>query len=63
MNTSGHCERVFTCIYKETLEKLVLEYGFISSDLEKYFSSMQVDEEKISHHGIALNMVKSFSWI
>ena len=45
---SEHCEGVFTCIYKykQTIEKSVLDYVFISSDLEEYFTSMQIDEEK-----------------
>ena len=48
MNTSEHCEGVFTRIHKckQTIEKSVLDYGFISSDLEEYFTSMQIDEEK-----------------
>ena len=48
MNASEHCEGVFTCIhkYKQTIEKSVLDYVFISSDLEEYFTSMQIDEEK-----------------
>ena len=39
---------VFTRIhkYKKTIEKSVLDYVFISSDLEEYFTSMQIDEEK-----------------
>ena len=39
---------VFTHIhkYQQTIEKSVLDYVFISSDLEEYFTSMQVDEEK-----------------
>ena len=56
MNVSEHCEGVFTCIHKckQTIEKSVLDYGFISSDLEEYFTSMQIDEEK---HFTHLNMV------
>ena len=48
MNASEHCEGVFTCIhkYKQTIEKSGLDYVFISSDLEEYFTSMQIDEEK-----------------
>ena len=48
MNASEHCEGMFTRIhkYKQTIEKSVLDYVFISSDLEKYFTSMQIDEEK-----------------
>ena len=48
MNASEHCEGVFTRIhkYKQTIEKSVLDYVFISSDLEEYFTSMQIDEEK-----------------
>ena len=48
MNGSEHCEGVFTRIHKckQTIEKSVLDYGFISSDLEEYFTSMQIDEEK-----------------
>ena len=48
MNASEHCEGVFTRIHKckQTIEKSVLDYGFISSDLEEYFTSMQIDEEK-----------------
>ena len=48
MNASEHCEGVFTRIhkYKQTIEKSVLDYVFISADLEKYFTSMQTDEEK-----------------
>ena len=51
---------VFTRIhkYKQTIEKSVLDYVFISSDLEEYFTSMQIDEKKHFHHGVALNMVK-----
>ena len=47
MNSSEHCERMFTRIhkYKQTIEKSVLDYVFISSDLEEYFTSMQIDEE------------------
>ena len=52
MNDSEHCEGVFTCIhkYEQTIEKPVLDYVFISSDLEEYFTSMQIDEENILHH-------------
>ena len=32
--------------YKQTIGKSVLDYVFISSDLEEYFTSMQIDEEK-----------------
>ena len=48
MNASEHCEGVFTRIHKckQTIEKSVLDYGFISSDLEEYFTSMQIDEGK-----------------
>ena len=48
MNASEHCEGVSTRIrkYKQTIEKAVLEYVFMSSDLEEYFTSMQIDEEK-----------------
>ena len=48
MNASEHCEGVFTRIhkYKQTIEKSVLDYIFISSDLEEYFTSIQIDEEK-----------------
>ena len=48
MNASEHCEDVFTSIHKcrQTIEKSVLDYGFISSDLEEYFTSVQIDEEK-----------------
>ena len=48
MNASEHCVGVFTHIhkYKQTIEKSVLDYVFISSDLEEYFTSMQIDEEK-----------------
>ena len=73
MNASEHCEGVFTRIhkYKQTIEKSVLDYVFISSDLEEYFTSMQIVEEKHLHHGVALNMVKdiptfvllSFAWL
>ena len=47
-NASEHCEGVFTRVhkYKQTIEKSVLDYVFISSDLEEYFTSMQIDEEK-----------------
>ena len=56
MNVSEHCEGVFTRIHKckQTIEKSVLDYGFISSGLEEYFTSMQIDEEK---HFTLLNMV------
>ena len=39
---------MFTSIHKckQTIEKSVLDYVFISSDLEEYFTSMQIDEEK-----------------
>ena len=48
MNAFEHCEGVFTRInkYTQTTEKSVLDYAFISSDLEEYFTSMQIDEEK-----------------
>ena len=48
MNASEHCEGVFTRIHKckQTIKKSVLDYVFISSDLEEYFTSMQIDEEK-----------------
>ena len=48
MNGSEHCEGVFTRIHKckQTIEKSVLDYVFIPSDLEEYFTSMQIDEEK-----------------
>ena len=39
---------MFTRIHKckQTIEKSVLDYGFTPSDLEEYFTSMQIDEEK-----------------
>ena len=48
MNACEHCEGVFTRIhkYKQTIEKSVLDYVVISSDLEEYFTSMQIDKEK-----------------
>ena len=48
MDSSEHSEGMFTRIYKykQTIEKSVLDYVFISSDLEEYFTSMQIDEEK-----------------
>ena len=48
LNDSERCEGVFTRLhkYKQTIEKSVLDYVFISSDLEEYFTSMQIDEEK-----------------
>ena len=48
INASEHCEGVFTRIHKymQTIEKSVLDYVFISSDLEEYFTSKQIDEEK-----------------
>ena len=48
MNASEHWEGVFTRIhkYKQTIKKSVLNYVFISSDLEEYFTSMQINEEK-----------------
>ena len=48
MSAFEHCEGVLTHIhtYKQTIEKYVLDYVFISSDLEEYFTSMQIDEEK-----------------
>ena len=48
MNASEHCAGVFTRIHKckQTIEKSVLDFVFISSDLEEYFNSMQIDEEK-----------------
>ena len=48
INASEHCEGVFTHIHKckQTIEKSVLDYVFISSDLEEYFTCMQIDEEK-----------------
>ena len=47
MNASEQCEGVFTRIhkYKQTTEKSVLHYVFISSDLEEYFTSKQIDEK------------------
>ena len=60
MNASEQCEGVFTRIhkYKQTIDKSVLDYVFISSYLEEYFTSIQIDEKNILHHGVALNMVK-----
>ena len=48
MNASEHCEGVFTRMHKckQTIERSALGYVFISSDLEEYFTSMQIDEEK-----------------
>ena len=48
MNASEHCEGVFTRLRKckQTIGKSVLDCVFISSDLEEYFTSMQIDEEK-----------------
>ena len=47
-NTSEHREGVFTRIHKckQITEKSVLDYLCISSILEEYFTSMQIDEEK-----------------
>ena len=41
LNDSEHCEGVFTRLhkYKQTIEKSVLDYVFISSDLEEYFDA------------------------
>ena len=39
------CSLTYTNI-KQTIEKSVLDYVVISSDLEEYFTSMQIDEEK-----------------
>ena len=65
MNASEHCEGVFTRIhkYKQTIEKSVLDYVFISSDLEKYFTSIQIDEEKHFTPWHSLNMVKDIPTI
>ena len=48
MNASEHCDGVLTRMhkYKQTIEKSVLDYVFVSSDLEEYLTSMQIDEEK-----------------
>ena len=46
MNASEHCEEVSTRIhkYKQTIEKAVLDYVFMLSNLEEYFTSMQIDD-------------------
>ena len=63
MNASEHGEGVSTRIhkYKQTIEKSVLDYVFISSDLEEYFTSMQIDEEKYFTPWCSLKHGKRYS--
>ena len=48
LNSSKFCTGTFTRIhkYKQEIEKSVLEYVFVSSDLEKQFIAMHIDESK-----------------
>ena len=48
LNSSKICTGTFTRIhkYKREIEKSVLEYVFVSSDLEKQFIAMHIDESK-----------------
>ena len=48
LNSSKSCIGTFTQIhkYRQEIEKSVLEYVFVSSELEKHFISMQIDESK-----------------
>ena len=48
LNSSKFCTGTFTRIhkYKQEIEKSALEYVFVSSDLEKHFISMHIDESK-----------------
>ena len=48
LNSFKSCIGTFTRIhkYRQEIEKSVLEYVFVSSDLEKHFISMLIDESK-----------------
>ena len=48
LNPSKSCTGTFTRIhkYRQEIEKSVLEYAFVSSDPEKHFISMHIDESK-----------------
>ena len=48
LNFSKFCTGTFTRSqkYKQETEKSVLEYVFVSTDLEKHFISMHIDESK-----------------
>ena len=48
LNSSKSCIGTFTRIhkYRQKIEKSVLEYVFVSSDIEKHFISMHIDESK-----------------
>ena len=54
------CSLAYTSVSK-LLEKSVLDYAFISSDLEEYFTSMQIDEEKHFTPGRSLKHGKRYS--
>ena len=48
LNSSKFCTGTFTRIhkYRQEIEKSVLEYVFVSSDLEKHSISMHIDESQ-----------------
>ena len=49
LNSSNLCKGVFTRIhnYRNKVEKSVLEYVLVSTDLYSQFVSMHIDEEKL----------------
>ena len=63
LNSSNLCKGVFTCIhnYRDKVEKSVLEYVLISSDLYPQFVSMHIDEEKLFTPWHLINKGKRFS--
>ena len=63
LNSSKSYTDMFTRIhkYRQEIEKSVLEYVFVSSDLEKHFISMHIDESKDFTHWHKLKSGKRFS--
>ena len=64
LNSSKFCNGTFTRIhkYKQKIEKSVLDYVFVSSDLEKRFISMHIDESKDFNLWRKLKSSKRFSY-
>ena len=62
LNSSKSCTGTFTRIhkYRKEIEKSVLEYVFVSSDLEKNFIQCTLMHQKILLLGVSLKVVRDF---
>ena len=62
MNSSKSCIGTFTQIHKygQEIEKSVLEYVFVSSELENILFQCKVMNQKILLLGVSFKMVRNF---